>query len=242
MVRTIPWVLVIIPARGGSKRIRNKNIRLFAGKPLVVHAIEQAKQLDFVGRIIVDTDSKEIATVAKQSGAEVPFLRPQRLAQDKSQMIGSLTHLLKTLKEKDGYSPDYILLLQPTSPLREVSDIGAAWRLMKESDATSVVCVCPTHPQLYYLEGDKLALVNKPKKYSSNTQAWRDAYILNGSFVYIVDTVALLREKRILTKNTRAVICPKWRSVDLDTPEEWVLAEYLYKNRAKIARDISRFK
>ena len=237
-----PRVLVIIPARGGSKRIPDKNVRLFAGKPLIVHTIAQAQALSFVDRIIVDTDSPKIASVAKKYGADVPFLRPKKLAGDKAQVVDSTLALLDRLAEEE-YMPDYVLLLQTTSPLREITDIEATWKLMKKGGATTTLCVCPTHPQLYYLDtNNELQLVNRPKKYSSNTQAWRDAYILNGSFAYIVDTKALKREKRIITTQTRAIVCPKWRSVDLDTPEEWVLAEHLYRNRKKISEQIRQLK
>lgn len=236
-----PRVLVVIPARGGSKRIRNKNIRPFSGKPLIAHTIRQALALPFADRIIVDTDSTRIANVARKYGAEVPFLRPAHLAGDRSQTVDSLLYVLAHL-EKDGYKPDYILILQTTSPLREVGDIRKTWALMQRGGATTTVCVCPTHPQLYYLgKKNELELVNKPKRYSSNTQAWRDAYILNGSFAYVVDVQALKRERRIITKKTKAVVCPKWRSVDLDTPEEWVVEELLYKNRDAITKRLKSF-
>jgi len=235
-------VLVVIPARGGSKRIPNKNIRPFVNKPLIAYTIEQALALPFADRVIVDTDSPHIAKVAKESGAEVPFLRSARLASDTSQVVDSTLHLLERLAS-DGYKPDYILLLQTTSPLREHEDIKKSWALMQKTKADTVVCVCPTHPQLYYLgKKGELELINRSKRYSTNTQAWRDAYILNGSFAYIVNVKALKREKRIITKKTKAVVCPKWRSIDLDTPEEWVIAEMLVKNRDIIAKRIENFK
>ena len=235
-------VLVIIPARGGSKRIPNKNIRLFVGKPLIAHTIEQALALPFADRVIVDTDSEEIAKVARQYGAEVPFLRPAHLANDTSQVVDSTLYLLKKLAGH-GYKPDYVLLLQTTSPLREKEDVVATWKLMQKSGATTTACVCPTHPQLYYLgKRGELALVNRPHKYSTNTQAWRGAYILNGSFAYIVDVKALKREKRIITKKTFAHVCPKWRSVDLDTPEEWIVGELLFKNKDVIRKRLANFK
>lgn len=238
-----PTVLAIVPARGGSKRINNKNIRSFAGKPLIVHAIKQARSLTFVDRIIVDTDSKAIAKVARSSGAEVPFLRPSHLATDNSQMVESILHLLSMMKEKEAYVPDYILLLQPTSPLREKGDVVACWKRMHEGDATTVLTVAPTHPQLYYLgKKGELELANKVGVQSTNTQAWRPGYLLNGCFVYLVYVPALLKEKKIITRKTVAVTCPKWRSVDLDTPEEWVLAEFLFKNTSKIERALKDFK
>lgn len=228
-------VLAVIPARAGSKRIPNKNIRDFCGKPLVAHAVLQAKRLDFVDRVMVDTDSPEIAEIAKSSGAEVPFLRPAELATDESKVVDSVLHLLARLKETEGYEPTHVLLLQTTSPLRDVADISACWKLIWEGDATTVLTVCPTHPRLYHLgPKNELELVNGSEAMSTNMQAWPPGYVLNGCFAYLVKTEALLVEKSIITKNTRAVVCDKWRSVDLDTPEDWVLAEWLFTHRAEI--------
>ena len=234
-------IIVIIPARGGSKRIPNKNIKKFLGRALIAYAIEQALSLDFVDRVIVDTDSTKIANFAKKCGAEVPFLRPTKLARDNSLYVDSVLYLLTKLKKEEGYEPDYVMILQTTSPLREKKDIEDCWHMMQKTKADTILTVCPTHPKFYYLDaGDKLILVNDSEKKSTNIQDWRPGYILNGCFVYIVKTSALFKENVIITKNTRAVICPRWRSVDLDTLEEWVLAEYLYKNKKKIAKRIKK--
>lgn len=234
-------VLIIIPARAGSKRIPNKNIRDFCGKPLLARVIEQAKKIKFVGRIIVDTDSAEIAAMAEKYGAEVPFLRPPALAQDKSKVVDSIINLLTKLKKQENYQPDFIVLLQTTSPLREVKDIEDCWEKMKKGGATTVLTVSETHPRLYHLDKkDNIILVNGSEKMSTNMQEWPKGYLLNGCFVYIVKTAALLKEKKIITKKTKAVICPKWRSVDLDTPEEWAMAEILYKNKKIIESRIKQ--
>jgi|SRR3989344_1555273 len=235
-------ILAIIPARLGSKRIRNKNIRDFLGKPLIAYAILQAKKNRMINRTIVDTDSPKIAEVARRYGAEVPYLRPKNLAGDKAQVVDAIIHLLKRLKNDEGYEPDYIIILQTTSPLREEKDIRDCWDLMRRTDATTVLTVAPTHPRLYYLDNEQnIILANKMTAKSTNVQAWREAYLLNGCFVYIVKTSAFLKEKAVITKKTKAVICPKWRSVDLDTPEEWVMAEVLYKNKREIEKKIKKF-
>jgi N-acylneuraminate cytidylyltransferase/CMP-N,N'-diacetyllegionaminic acid synthase len=234
-------ILVIIPARAGSKRIPNKNIRNFLGKPLIAYAIEQAQSFDFIDRIVVDTDSPQIARIALKFGAEVPWLRPEKLANDKSKVIDSILYNLRQLKSRENYQPDYVMILQTTSPLREKKDIEDCWKMMKKTQAGTVLTVCPTHPRFYHLgEGNKLILMNGSEKKSSNTQAWHLGYVLNGCFVYIIKTSALLKEKVIITNNTKAVICPRWRSVDLDTPEDWALAEYLYESRKKITKRIKQ--
>jgi N-acylneuraminate cytidylyltransferase/CMP-N,N'-diacetyllegionaminic acid synthase len=234
-------ILAIIPARGGSKRISNKNIRNFLGRPLIAYTIEQALSCSFIDRVIVDTDSPQIAKIALKLDAEVPWLRPNRLAQDKSNNVDSFLYNLQKLKEKEDYQPDYVMILQTTSPLREKKDILDCWKLMQKGTADTVLTVCPTHPRLYHLDANnKLILVNgnKKEKRSQNIQVWKPGYILNGCFVYIVKTSALLKEKTVITRNSKAVICPRWRSVDLDSYEDWAMAEFIYKNKKMIAKKI----
>jgi len=234
-------VLAIIPARAGSKRIPNKNIRPFLGKPLIAHAIVQALASPIVDRVIVDTDSPKIAAVAEKYGAEVPFFRPAHLATDRASINGALAYLLTRLKKEENYNPEYVLLLQTTSPLRELKDIEDCWELMKRTSPDTVLTVCPTHPRLYYLDKKQnIVLANGSEKQSTNVQQWRPAYILNGCFVYLFKTAQFLKQKTVIMKNTKAVICEKWRSVDLDTPEDWVLAELLYKNKKSIAAGIKK--
>lgn len=232
-------ILAIIPARSGSKRIPNKNIRIFLGKPLIYYAIKLAKSCDFIDRVVVDTDSPEIAKIAARFGAEVPWLRPKRLAGDRSKFVDALLYCLQQFKDRENYHPKYIVILQTTSPLRERKDVENCWKMMQKTRAGTILTVCPTHPRFYHLGGgNRLILVNGSEKKSTNIQSWRPGYILNGCFVYIVKTSALFKERTIITKDVRAVICPSWRSVDLDTFEDWALAEYLYINKNKIARRI----
>ncbi|MBI1974748.1 MAG: acylneuraminate cytidylyltransferase family protein [Parcubacteria group bacterium] len=234
-------VLAIIPARGGSKRIPNKNIRDFCGKPLIVYAIEQACAVPFVSRVIVDTDSEEIAKIAKKYGAEVPFLRPRELATDTAQVADSLLHLLSRLKKEQEYEPTHVLILQTTSPLREQRDIQACFDMMRKTDATTVLTVAPTHPRLYHLDAEnRLILANKEVTGSTNVQAWTRAYLLNGCFVYLVKVPAFLKERKILCEDTRGVICDRWRSIDLDEEEDWVVAEHLFRHRREIEENLKQ--
>lgn len=234
-------ILAIIPARSGSKRIPNKNIRNFLGKPLLAYTIEQARACNFIDRIIIDTDSPQIAKIALKFGAEAPWLRPKRLAQDKSKIVDSILYNLRRLKKEENYQPDYVIILQTTSPLREKKDILDCWLMTQKTKASTILTVCSTHPRLYYLDKKQnIILANGQESQSTNIQAWRPAYILNGCFVYIIKTAALLKEKTIITKNTKALICDKWRSVDLDEPADWILAEYLYKNKKSLSRRIEQ--
>ena len=233
-------LLAIIPARSGSKRIKNKNIKNFLGKPLIAYAILHAKKNPGIDRVVVDTDSPKIASIAKKYGAEVPYLRPRKLAGDKAQVIDAIIHLLNRLNKDEGYEPTHVMILQATSPLVEQKDINACWDLMQKTDSTTVLTMAQTHPRLYWLTNKQnIILANKNAVKSTNIQAWREAYLLNG-FVYIVKTPALLKERSVITQNTRAVICDKWRSVDLDTAEDWALAELLYKNKNRIKNRIKK--
>lgn len=235
-------LLAIIPARSGSKGIPNKNIRNFCGKPLLAYPIEVAKKSGVFDRIIIDTDSKEIAKVGKRFGAQVPYLRPKQLAGDTSVVIDAVLLLLQRLKA-DGYEPDIISLLQTTSPLREVEDIINCYKLLKKDGVDSVVTVCESHPRFYHLKGDgKLVLVNKETENIINRQQVPMGYILNGCIVYMIKTETFLKKKLFIYDGTYAVFCPKWRSVDLDSVEDWVHAEILYKNKELIKRKIESFK
>ena len=142
-------VLTFIPAREHSKRIPGKNLKLFAGKPLLQYTIEQSLASTRINRTIVCTESKKIAAMAKKVGAEVPFLRPQRLATDTSDVIHSVFYFLNRLKKEENYQPTHLLILQATSPLRQEKDITDCFALMARTKATTVLTVVPTHPKLY---------------------------------------------------------------------------------------------
>jgi YrbI family 3-deoxy-D-manno-octulosonate 8-phosphate phosphatase len=137
-------ILALIPARGGSKGIPRKNIRSFAGYPLIAWSIAAAKQSSLVTRVIVSTDDEEIAAVAREWGAETPFLRPAELAQDKTTDLPVFEHALKWLEDVEGYRPDVVLQLRPTSPVRPLTLLDDAIRiLLKHEDADCVRGVVP---------------------------------------------------------------------------------------------------
>ena len=225
-------IMSFIPLREGSKRIPNKNARFFLGKSLLAYTIKLSKKSPLITRTIVCTESPKIAKMAKKYGAEVPFLRPKKYASDRSDVVNSLLYTLKRLRKGQNYEPAKVIILQATSPLREEKDITDCYRMMRSTNATTVLTVTRSHPKFYHLSrSNKLILDNGSEEKTSITQKWVPGYILNGCTVYIVDTKALYREKRIITKNTKAVVMPKWRSIDLDEIEDWVMAEILFKNK-----------
>lgn len=231
-------ILAIIPARSGSKGILNKNIRRFAGKPLIGHTISEAKQSRFLNRIVVSTDSEEIAAVAKRYGAEIPCLRPKSLARDKSKVVDAILHILSCLKDREQYLPDYLVLLQVTSPLREAHDIDGALKLLfsKGAAADAVVSVCGTEQLLFTKDqNDQLYLANsKDFLKSTNRKDLPPTYKLDGSMVYAIKTKTFLKEKTFLPKKLVAYVIPRWKAVDLDEPQDFVVGELIYKNKEAI--------
>jgi len=154
-------ILAVIPARGGSKGLPGKNVRPLAGHPLIAYSVEAARKTLGVTRIICSTDDAEIAEVAKQYGAEVPFLRPAHLAQDMSTDLEVFVHLLEELKRTEGYVPDFVIQLRPTSPIRRVSDIEYCIEQMlvhPEADSLRVITESPNTPyKMWRLPADDSA-------------------------------------------------------------------------------------
>lgn len=237
-------ILAVIPARGGSKGIHRKNIRSFAGQPLLALTIAQAKSSRHINRVIVSTDDSAIAEVALQYGAEVPFLRPKELAGDQSQVADTLVHLLDYLKTSEGYEPDYLVMLQTTSPLRTVEDIDGSLDKLFETGAEALVSLCETEQLLYTMDDQsRLHLVSDQKFLkSTNRQALEQTYMLNGAMVYGIKTAIFLRDKSFFKCDLIGFAVDRWRSVDLDEPADFLVAELLYKNLDNIKNQIKNFK
>lgn len=237
-------ILAIIPARGGSRGISNKNIRVFAGKPLLAHTIVAAKQSRYITRIVVSTESEKIADVAKTYGAEVPFLRPMEFAGDRAKATDAVHHLLVTIEKESGYRPDYIVLLQPTSPLRTGKDIDGALDLLFKQKALAVVSVCRTE-QLLFVKDKKGALKlvsDKSFLKSGNRQELPETFKLDGSMVYAIKTSVFLKKRTFIPNGVLAYEIPRWRAVDLDEPQDFLVGELVYRNRGNIERALKTFR
>jgi len=234
--------LAVIPARSGSRGIQDKNIRNFCGKPLIAHAIEQAKKCKRISRVIVSTDSLKYAIIAKKYGAEIPFLRPKELSGDKSPIFDTIKNLLINLKERERYMPDYIVLLQTTSPLRDVSDIDRCIDVVLKTKADAVMTMASTEQLLYTIDKNGILklLFNKDWLTSTNRQTLPATYKINGPAVLVASTKSILKKGNhsLIRGKVAGVIMKKWRSPDLDAKEDWVLAELLYKNRQAISRKV----
>lgn len=223
-------ILAVIPARGGSRDIPEKNIRPFCGKPLIYYTIREARKSKLFDRIIVSTNSPKIADLSKKYGAQVPYLRPENLAKDDSNVVDAVLNLLDVLKAREQYQPDLIFLLQPTSPLRQASDIIESFNLFGNYEAKSLVSVCRTHQQIHRLIDKKLFLINKESKGLINRQESDDVYGQDGS-IFIINTETLIAKRDFMPRGTIAYITLKWKAMDIDNSEEFKLAEIIYRNR-----------
>lgn len=224
-------VIAVITARSGSKRIPGKNIKLLEGKPLIAWTIETALSANCFSRIIVSTDDQEIADVALEYGAEVPWLRSLKNSTDKSTSVDTVIEVLERI-EADGESlPDSIMLLQPTSPFRKIETIKRAVSKYRNGRGESVVSVSPakTNPYWYRTISDDGGILpflcNKDS--SVRSQDLSPVYMLNG-LIYISSVANLVENRDFYTPHTQALIVDDAEeSIDIDTPFDWLIAETL---------------
>lgn len=222
--------LGVIPARGGSKGVPRKNIREMAGKPLISWSICEAKKSQYLDCCIVSTDDKEICHIAKECGAEVPFLRPVELAQDDTASIDVVLHVMERLSEYD-----YMVLLQPTSPFRTVEDIDNTITCCMKHRSESCVSVTETEYSPYWMYTlDESCKMNPLLKISQDESYQRQklpkVYRLNGA-VYVNSYDMLKREHGFIGKNTIGYIMPQERSYDIDTLQDFEIVEILMKEK-----------
>lgn len=222
--------LAIIPARSGSKGLKDKNIKELNGKPLISYTIEAAIESKIFDSIIVSTDSKDYADIAKEYGAEIPFLRPDYLSTDEATTNDVVEYTIKEL-EKVGKNYDYFMILQPTSPLRKSEDILGAVNLLFEKDANSVVSVCEVeHSPLYMntLDESLSMEVFLPKDVKTRRQELPIYYRLNGA-IYISKIDYFLKHKNFYGEKSYAYIMDKIRSIDIDDEFDFIMAESCVK-------------
>lgn len=213
-------VLAIIPARGGSKGVPRKNIRLVGGRPLIAWTIEEAKKSKYIDRLILSSDDNEIISIAESLNCEVPFIRPDELAQDHVTGLEPVLHALATIN--DNF--DYVVLLQPTSPLRIVEDIDECIKKCVAQNAPG--CVTVTTPDkspfwMYSLDDQgRLSPIIKQENPVLLRQQFKSVYALNGA-VYVAKIDWFVKNRKFISDETIAYLMPKTRSVDIDT--EWDL-------------------
>lgn len=227
-------VLCTICARAGSKGVPNKNIRSLCGIPLIAHTIKQALNLSLIDKIVVSTDSEEIASIAKAYGAEVPFKRPQSLADDESPKLPVIKHALRYCIDELGYHPDYVVDLDPTSPLRSVDDIRDCLNfIINDSDCDSLVTGYRSNKNPYFnmVEVNSDGFVHLSKESNTHITSRQTApvvYSMNAS-IYVWKTGILLQQSHILSGKVKFFEMPQERSVDIDSELDFKLVELILK-------------
>lgn len=227
-------ILGLITARGGSTSIPKKNIAMLGGKPLIWHTILVAQKSALLTRTIVSTNDEEIAAVCRGYRAEVPFMRPQELARDDTPHIPVVQHALQWFRDTGGEAYDYVMILQPTSPLRTSEDIDAAIRKAVDTDADSVmgmVLLVDFDPiKVKRIEDDAiLPMFTDEGPSSARRQAGQAAYKRNCA-IYLTKTDCIMQGD-LFGKTSRAYIMPSERSVDINEPHDLEFAEFLLSKK-----------
>ena len=227
-----------ICARGGSKGVPNKNIKLLNGIPLITYTIQQAIQSKLFSQVVVSTDSQKIANVALAAGAECWFLRPKYLSLDKASKLDAIRHAVSKAESKFNTSYDFVFDLDATSPLRKVSDIKKAFKCFVKSKASNLITATPARKNPYFnmieYSGTEIKLVKSIKGSSSpqSRQVAPQVYDMNAS-IYIWKRDSLFNDPNLINKYTVLHEMPEDRSIDIDTIIDWHLVELLMKLNLK---------
>lgn len=228
-------MLGVIPARGGSKGVPHKNIRELAGKPLLAYTIEAAANSGIFKRLIVSTDSEEIAAIAKEYGAEVPFLRPDNIAGDTISSDAVILHALRFYEEQNLYFEE-VCKLQPTSPFRTAQDLREAYSIFHEEGWNFLVSVCECeHSPLWcgiLGKGNSMDDFFKEDVIKSCRQKLPKYYRLNGA-IYMAKTDSFLKNRCFFGKMGKAYIMPQEKSIDIDSALDFQIAEFIIKNQER---------
>jgi len=228
---------VLILARSGSKRLPGKNIKDFHGKPLIVWTIEAAMKTDRIDKVFCHTDDKMIASISINAGAEVPFIRPASVSEDATSSEETARNFLKQLQKQGGYYPDQVVLLQPTSPLRNAKHILEALNIFSSRKADLLISVRKNKSifdNLRFIDDDK---VNRIKDCLTDERyqhfKHNDLYSANGA-IYIIKTDCLENGGGFGSDNAVPYIMSESDSVDIDTIEDFLMAECLFKNKQEL--------
>ncbi len=223
-------VLALVPARGGSKGLPGKNVRSLCGRPLIQWSIDAGLSSRFVDLVMVSTDSQEIAEVATASGASVPYIRPSELAGDAASSIDVVIHALDFLAKAGKYF-DIVVLLEPTSPLRDSSDIDQALQNMADSRSSAIVSVCraeSSHPAFVFrqsTDGHLIPFMERPPT-GLRRQELEPMFFLDGS-IYASEVQTLRERRSFYHSETSAYEVPKWKSFEIDDLEDFQIVEAL---------------
>lgn len=229
-------ILVTICARKGSKRLKNKNLKKLMGKPLIAHTIETAKKWKKADKIIVSTDSHEIADISRKCGAEIPFIRPEYLSTDSAPKLPVIKHAIKYLKDEKNENYDLIVDLDPTSPLRTVEDLDKAYEMMIGGKTTNVFSVCKARKNPYFnmIELNDEGYAHICKEPDLNVYRMQDApqvYEMNAS-IYMFWTKDLMLMDNAIDLKSRTYVMPYERSIDIDSESDFKMVEFFMLNKS----------
>ncbi len=219
--------LAIIPARGGSKGIPRKNVRLLAGQPLIAYNIQQALRSRFINRLVVSTDDAEIAAVSRQYGAEVVW-RPAEISGDSASSEAALLHTLEHLRQSEGYQPDVLVFLQCTSPLTQSEDIDGTVQAMLDAGAETALAVIPFHYFLWRQTVEDAVGINHDKRVRPLRQE-REAQYLETGAVYVMNVPGFLQARHRFFGKTALYEMPAERRLEIDDPVDFQVAEVLMR-------------
>lgn len=230
-------VLALIPARGGSKSIPRKNIRPLAGFPLIAYSIAAGLAAETVTRVLVSTDDEEIAAIARHYGAETPFLRPAEFSQDQTPDLPVFQHALQWLEEHEGWQPEIVVQLRPTSPFRRVMHIDqAVYRLLErpEADAVRTVCVPFQNPyKMWRIQADGLMQplvdIGVPEPYNMPRQALPEVYWQTG-YVDAAWSDTILQKNSMTGERILPLVIDPSEWIDIDSADDWRRAERLLES------------
>jgi len=224
-------IVAIIPARGGSKRIPNKNIKLFCGKPLISYPISMLKSCDLISKVLVSTDSEQIKRESLFYGAIVPFMRPKKLSDDYAATSDAILHALDWLIENETTHVDYVLTMYPAATSITQEEIEKAIFMIEDGDVDSVFTALEfPHPiQRAYVQDKKgyVKMIAK-KERNKRTQDLENTFHDAGQF-YLTKAQKLLEEKELICKKSKHLVLDKKRFIDVDSIEDFTHAENLYK-------------
>ena len=222
--------IAVIPARGGSKRIPRKNIKPFAGKPMIAYAIEAARESGACDKVVVSTDDEEIAEIAAQFGAELPFTRPPELADDHTPTVPVIAHAIETLRAM-GWALDKVACIYPGVPLIDAADIAGALEVLEAGGGSGYAFPVAEFPSAIQRalrrQEDGRSEPFNPENALTRTQDLEPAYYDAGQFYWAGADTWLAGGTIHL--DARTVVLPEWRVVDIDTPEDWDRAELAFE-------------
>ena len=221
--------VAIIPARGGSKRIPRKNIKLFHGKPLIAYSIETALKSNLFDKVLVSTDDEEIASIARQYGAEVPFIRPKELSDDFTTSGDVINHAIHYLKANGEYY-DYICTIYATAPLLQENYLVEGYEKLKNSDAVNAFSVTSMPfpiQRTFKINSNGRCEMFWPENFSKRSQDLEEAYQDAGQFYW--SKTNNTSTEIMFGKDSIPIVIPRYLVQDIDTLEDWIRAEYMYE-------------